>query len=270
MPGDRSIAVIGLGNMGTALIRGMLRAGIVAPERILGADVDQTRVARAQEEWGIRAAGDNRGAALADTILLAVKPQGMRAVLEELAGSVGGSHLVVSVAAGVPTHVLEAALGEVPVVRVMPNTPALVGAGMSALCAGRYAGPQHLSAAEELFACVGETVVVEEKLMDAVTGLSGSGPAYVFVLIDALADGGVKMGLPKAVALKLATQTVFGAAKMVADTQEHPAVLRDRVTSPGGTTIAGLHELEAKGFRDALMCAVQAAAVRSAQLGEGG
>jgi pyrroline-5-carboxylate reductase len=269
MGANRTIAVIGLGNMGGALVSGMLRAGVVKPQHILATDIDQDRLVKAHEDWGIRTSGDNRQAVgEADTILLAVKPQVIGSVIDELTGAIRASQVVISVAAGVATRSIESRLGEVPVVRVMPNTPALVGAGMSALCAGRYAGSEHLAAAVELLQCVGETVVVEEGLMDAVTGLSGSGPAYVFVLIDALADGGVKMGLPRPVALRLATQTVLGAARMVAETQQHPAVLRDKVASPAGATIAGLHKLEEKRFRDALISAVQAATLRSAELGE--
>ena len=270
MLADRRIGVIGVGNMGSALIGGLLEAGLLKPDQIWAADVDDERLAKSQQRWGIAISEENREvASKTDVVLLAVKPQIMGRVLEEMAGFMEARHLVISIAAGVTTHTIEAQLGAVPVVRVMPNTPALVGVGMAALCAGQYASSAHLDEACELLACVGETVVVEEKQMDAVTGLSGSGPAYIFVVIDALADGGVKMGLPKPVALKLATQTVLGSAKMLLDTQEHPAQLKDRVTSPGGTTIAGLHKLEEKGLRDALMSAVQAATVRSAELGKG-
>ncbi|RPJ52914.1 MAG: pyrroline-5-carboxylate reductase, partial [Acidobacteria bacterium] len=201
--------------------------------------------------------------------LLAVKPQVLHDALGDLAAVLTPAQLLVSIVAGAPTATIEAACAAaVPVVRVMPNTPALVLQGMSALAAGRHASPDHVRTARRLFDAVGRTVVVPEHLLDAVTGLSGSGPAYVFLAIEALADGGVKAGLPRDVAQMLAAQTVRGAAAMVLETGRHPGELKDMVASPAGTTIAGLHVLEQAGLRGALMGAVEAAARRSQELGK--
>lgn len=265
---DARIAVIGAGNMGGALIGGLVESGISA-ERIIASDAVASATDRAARQWGISTTADNQAAVQGrDIVLLAVKPQVAPAILAGVAPALKPGCLILSIMAGVQTAAIESALGgPFPVVRAMPNLMAQVRAAASALCAGRHATAEHLETARQILGSVGSAVVVEEKHMDAVTGLSGSGPAYLFVLIDALADGGVKMGLPKPVALQLATQTALGAARMVAETGEHPAVLKDRVTSPGGTTIAGLHALEQKGFRDALMAAVEAATRRSEELG---
>jgi pyrroline-5-carboxylate reductase len=210
-------------------------------------------------------------AAAADVIFLAVKPQQMGEVLSRLHGQLGGGKLVVSIAAGVRLAVLAEGLGrEVRLVRVMPNTPCLVGKGASAYCLGQRATPQDGELVRQLLSAVGVVYAVEENLMDAVTGLSGSGPALVYVMIDALADGGVRMGLPRPVALGLAAQTLLGAAEMVLATGDHPAVLKDRVASPGGTTMAGLQALEAGAVRAALIAAVEAATRRSVELAAGG
>jgi len=259
------VALLGVGNMGAALLRGWRRAGGVdvaawdpVPERREGARNLGAEVAPSNSE-AVREA---------EVVLVAVKPQVVGGVLEEVRGALPEGGMVLSIAAGVRTGFLEARIGrEYPVVRAMPNTPALVGAGITAICPGRWAAEGHLGRAEELLRAVGEVVRVEERLMDAVTGLSGSGPAYVYTMIEALADGGVLVGLPRQIALKLAVQTVLGAALTVKETGEHPAALRDRVTSPGGTTIAGMFALEEAGFRAALMRAVEAGTRRSEELG---
>jgi pyrroline-5-carboxylate reductase len=220
------------------------------------------------DDLGVAAALDNPEVMHAPVVVLGVKPQVLPAVLASVKEFARPWHLIISIAAGVPLAVLEEALPDSRVIRVMPNTPTLVGAGMAALAPGRGVTPEDLALALDLFGAVGRAVVVEERLMDAVTGLSGSGPAFVAVFIEALADGGVKMGLPRPLALTLAIQTVLGTARLCHEEQMHPAVLKDLVTSPGGTTIAGLHALESRGFRSAVMDAVSAAAARSKELGK--
>jgi pyrroline-5-carboxylate reductase len=266
-----NIAVIGAGQMGEALIGGWLAAKVTVPEAVFATDTSVERRDLMKRRFGIRTGADNReAAAWADVVVLAVKPQILDGVVRELAPALAGK-LVLSIAAGVTIERLAKLVPRgMRIVRAMPNTPVLVREGLSALSfgAGVTEGDQQL--ARRLFEAVGRAVVVEEKLMDAVTGLSGSGPAYVFLAIEALADGGVKMGLPRTVADLLAAQTLLGAAKMVLETGEHPAKLKDRVASPGGTTIAGLHRLEQGGFRAALIAAVEAAANRSVELGQQG
>ncbi len=254
--------------MGQALTAGILDAGLTPPQGITLADVDTAKLRKVKESWKVNISKENQEAAeVAQIIILAVKPGVISGVLEEIAQVLTPQKLLISVAAGITTSSIEAQLPQrVPVVRVMPNMPALIREGISALCWGKYVKEHHIQLASEILSSVGEVVVVEEGQMDAVTGLSGSGPAYVFTLIEALSDGGVKAGLPRKLALRLAVQTVLGAAKMTAQTGEHPAVLREEVTSPGGTTIAALHQLEAKGFRNALISAVEAAAERSREL----
>jgi len=262
------IAFIGGGNMAEALLKGLLGAGHPAAEIRVGDPTDERRRMLA-ERYGVSTTGDNREAAAgADVVLLAVKPATIPEVCRELAG-LAPDRLFVSVAAGVPTSKILRELGPgTRLVRVMPNTPALVGAGMAVLSPAGSATEEDLAAVRRIFGAVGRAVVLPETLMDAVTGLSGSGPAYVFVVIEALADGGVKAGLPRAEALTLAAQTVLGAAKLVIETGLHPGELKDRVASPGGTTIEGLHRLEEAGLRSALISAVTAAARRSAELGK--
>jgi len=266
---DKRIAVIGVGNMGEALVGGIVKAGLVDPARIVAFDADRERLKAISDAWKIAAANDNTEAMQgSDVILLAVKPKTIPTVLDEIRSTIAPRQMVLSIAAGVRTSLIEERLAvSCPVVRAMPNTPSLVGSGIAAICPGRLAEQEHLVVAQTLLGAVGDVVVVTESQMDAVTGLSGSGPAYVYTLIEAMADGGVKMGLSRPIAVKLATQTVLGAAEMVLETGEHPAVLRDRVTSPGGTTITGLHVLESKGFRDAAISAVEAATKRSEELG---
>lgn len=267
-PLDKTIAFLGAGNMGAAMAREILAAGVAEPHRLLLSDVRQDHAAALAAELGCRAAADNREAAAAsDVIVLAVKPQVIREALADVSGAVTPSHLVLSIAAGVPISALEAGLpAGVPVVRVMPNISCQVGEGMSVYSPGSSARPEHLQVARTILEAVGRAEQAEERLLDAVTGLSGSGPAFVFIVIEALADGGVRMGLPRDLAQTLAVQTVLGAAKMVRETGLHPAELKDRVCSPGGTTIAGVAALEAAGVRSAMIRAVEAAARRAGEL----
>lgn len=270
MLGNRIIGFVGAGNMAEALIKGLLAAG-VAKAQVIASDHTAERVAHIRQIYGIAVSDDNRQVvSAADIVVLAVKPQIMPKVLEEIAGAVTAEKLVVSIAAGVPIESIEAYLHQrARVVRVMPNTPALVQAGATALVAGAHATEADLATAKAIFDSVGTTVVLDDEgLMDAITGLSGSGPAYIFVIIDALADAGVRVGLSRDVSLALAAQTVLGAAKMLIETGEHPGALKDKVTSPGGTAIAGLHTLEQGGLRTTLINAVEAATKRSRELGE--
>jgi pyrroline-5-carboxylate reductase len=266
---DQIVAIVGAGNIGRALIGGMLRGEGLAAERLRAtrrsAEAQETLVAQFP---GLRVGGDNAEAvAGASVVVLAVKPQQASAVLEALRGHVAPHALVISVLAGVTTDALAAALGaEQPVVRAMPNTPALVDEGATAIAAGRHATEAHLALAREIFEAVGMVEVLPEALMDAVTGLSGSGPAYVYMVIEALTDGGVRMGLPRPQALRLAAQTVYGAARLVLETGQHPAILRDEVTTPGGTAIAAVADLESHGLRTMLINAVATATERSRQL----
>ncbi len=262
------IGVIGAGNMGTALIRGWLNAGLAQPTEIFIADAVPERVQSLHREFGVQAADNRQVAAQADIVLLAVKPQVVPEVLAEIQPQLDASRLVISIAAGIPLSLLAEMLPTARLMRVMPNTPTLVQAGMAAVAKGPRTDTADLELTCRLFDAVGRSVVVEEKLMDAVTGLSGSGPAYVFLFLEALADGGVKMGLPRQTALLLAAQTILGAASLYLETQEHPGSLKDMVTSPGGTTIAGLHVLEQGGFRGLAMSAVEAAAKRSSALAQ--
>jgi len=263
-----TIAMIGSGQMGEALIGGWLAAKTISAEALFATDASAERRDLIKRRFGVRTGSDNRDAASwADVVVLAVKPQILDGVMKDLSSALAGK-LVLSIAAGVTIARLAKLTPKgTRVVRVMPNTPVLVRDGVSALSFGAGVTDKDQQLARRLFEAVGRAVVVEEKLMDAVTGLSGSGPAYVFLAIEALADGGVKMGLPRTVADLLAAQTVLGAARMVLETGEHPAKLKDRVTSPGGTTIAGLHRLEQGGLRAALMAAVESAAKRSEELG---
>jgi len=267
---ERRIGFIGAGQMATALAQGFVRAGLVTADGLLASDPVVGARERFGRETGAKAISNNIDvAASADVLFLAVKPQQMAEVLAELRECIPSKTLIVSIAAGVRLSVLADGLGpNVRLARVMPNTPCLVGQGACGYSLGEHATPNDEQLVEQLLGAVGKAFRVEEKLLDAVTGLSGSGPAFVYMIIEALSDGGVRMGLPRNVALALAAQTVFGAAQMVLQSAEHPAVLRDRVTSPGGTTIAGLQVLEEGGLRAALMAAVEAATCRSIELGD--
>ncbi len=267
---EQTLAIIGAGSMGEALLRGLLKAGTVPPTHIVATGPRAERLAYLHERYGVRTTHDNvEATAQASIVLLCVKPQIFDRVLREIAAAVQPRALVVSIAAGVPISGIESRLGHASrVCRAMPNTPAVVDAGATAIAVGEHATADDRERARAIFAAVGTVVEVEESLLDAVTGLSGSGPAYVFMIIEALSDAGVKVGLPRYQAQSLAAQTVFGSAKLLIETGEHPGVLKDRVTSPGGTAIAGLHTLEAGGLRTTLIDAVVTATERSRQLGE--
>ncbi|RMH44389.1 MAG: pyrroline-5-carboxylate reductase [Deltaproteobacteria bacterium] len=268
MKTGKTIGFVGCGNMAEALLRGLLAAGI-SPERIGGSAPRGERVDELRARYGVFATTDNvELVRRSDIVVLSVKPQILDRVVREIASDMREGTLVVSIAAGVPTAAIEHLLrAETHVVRAMPNTPALVGAGATAIAPGEHATDEDVETARFLFDAVGLTVVLEESQLDAVTGLSGSGPAYIFLVLDALADGGVKMGLSRRTAQRLAAQTVMGAAKLLLDTDEHPGRLKDMVTSPGGTAIAGLATLEAGGLRTTLINAVEAATLRARELG---
>jgi pyrroline-5-carboxylate reductase len=263
-----TVAFVGVGNMAEALIRGLIHSGTVAAEQIIGSDPHEERLDEFAKKYAIRTTASNLTAVEgADVVVLAVKPQVLPKVLDEISGKVPSGALVISVAAGVPTTVIEAKLPQARVVRSMPNTPALVAAGATAVSAGAHATAEDLATAKRLFKSVGVAVILDEVHLDAVTGLSGSGPAYIFLIIEALSDAGVKVGLSRNIAQLLAAQTVLGSAQLLIETGEHPGRLKDMVTSPGGTAIAGLHTLEAGGLRTTLMDAVEAATKRAKELG---
>jgi pyrroline-5-carboxylate reductase len=262
-----TIAVLGAGKIGEALLSGLLHGGC-RPEDLRFTERYAERAAALTKQYGIKAVSVSAAASEADVLVVAVKPQDIEPVLDELAPVVSERNLVVSLCAGLPTTLYERRLpAGVPVVRVMPNTPMLVGQAMSAISAGRHADARHLAQAEELLTTVGEVVRVPESQQDAVTALSGSGPAYFFYLVEAMIDAGILLGLPRAVAEKLIIQSAVGAATMLAETGEHPVILREAVTSPAGTTIMAIRELERHGVRAALLAAMEAARDRSAELG---
>jgi pyrroline-5-carboxylate reductase len=266
---DKKVAFLGAGNMGEAIIKGLLQTGLVPASSIAATDARADRLQQMTRQYGIRAAGSNRElVAEADVVILAVKPQIIGAVVQEVAGAVDRGKLLISVAAGVPVAALRAALGKpARLIRVMPNTPALVLEGVTAIARAEGLETGDLELAQELFGAVGRVVLLEEDHLDAVTGLSGSGPAYVAIVVEALADGGVKMGLDRATAMTLATQTVLGSARLLIETGAHPGQLKDMVSSPGGTTIAGIAALEEGGIRRTLIGAVERATLRSRELG---
>ena len=266
---DKKLAVLGAGMMGGALARGLVNASAMPALNIAIFDTDTAKAsALAADLGGGAAVCPTLASALAksEIILLAVKPLIVHEVLAQIAPFLLPGQLVISIAAGVRLAAMEALLPAAAIIRAMPNTPCLVGAGATALARGAHATEEHLSLAHSLFASVGQAVEVPERLLDAVTGLSGSGPAYVYLMIEALTDGGVKEGLPHETARLLAAQTVMGAAQMALASHDHPAQLKANVTTPGGTTIAGLTALERAGFRAALINAVEAAAQRSREL----
>lgn len=269
-PMDRKLGFVGGGNMAAALVKGLVASKVVPPENVIVSDVKAERLRHFEEKHGVRTTTDNHALVReADVVVLAVKPQVIDKVLESFGKDIRPDQLVVSVAAGVPVSAIEARLPDgARVVRTMPNTPATVDAGATAIAAGTHATEADLEVTRALFEAVGRVVTLDESLLDAVTGLSGSGPAYVMLMIEALADGGVKVGLHRDTALLLAAQTVFGSAKLLLETGEHPGRLKDMVTSPGGTAIAGLHTLESGGLRRTLIDAVEAATLRAQALGE--
>ena len=264
------IGFLGAGKMADAFARGLINARLVGAESISAADPFETARQAFSAGTGARTFAANVEVAAAATILiLATKPDQVGAALAEISPAVTPGHLVISIAAGVTLAKLEAALPPgTRVIRVMPNTPALVGTGASGFALGKSATVADGELAQNLLSALGVAVAVKESLLDAVTGLSGSGPAYVYQFIEALSDGGVAAGLPRDIATRLAAQTVLGGAQMVLTTGLHPGVLKDQVTSPGGTTIEGLHELEKGGLRAAVMNAVRAAAEKSKKLGQ--
>jgi pyrroline-5-carboxylate reductase len=267
---EKAIGFIGAGQMARALAAGFVRTGLVPASQVWASDpVAASRAAFTAAVPGASVGAENTQVAKNARILfLAVKPQQMEAVLATLRETVTADHLIISIAAGVTLSRLAAGLGPLPqLVRVMPNTPCLVGQSASGYCLGPGTTEADATLVSKLLSSVGRAFPLEEKQLDAVTGLSGSGPAFVYLVIEALSDGGVLCGLPRDVALALAAQTVLGSAQMVLSTGEHPAVLKDRVASPGGTTIAGIQKLEEGGLRSALIDAVQAATKRSAELG---
>lgn len=269
MSDPRHIGFIGGGNMGEALIKGLLGASLYPAGHIHVFDVSAARLRDLEASYGVRCRTSMAEVAgSAPVIVLAVKPQNMAQVLQGLAPHLTRTQLIISVAAGIPISMMAGAFPEgLPIIRVMPNTPALVLQGASALARGPHASEEHMGLALALFRSVGTAIEVEEKLMDVVTGLSGSGPAYVLLIIESLIEGGVLLGLPRQVARELVLQTIMGTAGMVRETGRHPAELKDLITSPGGTTIRGLHVLEEQGVRGALMSAVEAATLRSMELG---
>ncbi len=269
MIGDRRIGLIGAGAMGEALISALLSAGITDPGRLFASDPREERRRELAERYNISLFSDNlEVVGRSDVIILSVKPQVMPDLLDEIGAHIPGDKLVISIAAGIDLYSIERYLpGGPPVIRVMPNTPARVREGVSCYATGSFVEEHHCRIAEEIFRSVGRVYRIPEKQLDAVTGLSGSGPAYVFLIIEALSDAGVLSGLPREMAIELAAQTLAGAARMVLETGEHPARLREAVTSPSGTTIAALRVLERAGLRGIIMDAVAAAVERSKELG---
>ena len=267
---DKKIAMIGAGNIAEALVSGLLRGKVVEQKQIFATDVSDQRLHHFSSRFGVRVGSDNAAAAKwADITILSVKPQVIDEVLAGIEFPSRSEPLLISVAAGVPIGRIQRYLpSRSRVIRVMPNTPSIVLEGATALAGGPGVSSQQMDMGKAIFEAVGRVVVVDESHIDTITGLSGGGPAYVYVFIEALADGGVKMGLPRSVAQLLAAQTVLGAAKMVLESGEHPGVLKDRVASPGGTTIAGLHRLEEGKFRGTVINAVQSATQRSRELGQ--
>jgi pyrroline-5-carboxylate reductase len=265
---DQKLAVLGAGKLGGILLRAYLKQGLFKPKNVTATVKHGEKATALAKELGVSVTSDNRRAVKdADIILLGVKPQVVAEVLKEIAPEIGANAVVISVAASVPTSYLEQHLGErAVVVRAMPNTPAAVGCGMTGICRGAHAGAEHLEMARAMFDAVGRTVVVDEKNMDAVTGLSASGPAFAYIILESLAEAGVKVGLPRDVATLLAAQTMKGSASVVLETGDHPALLKDSVTTPAGCTIDGILELEEGKLRVTLIKAVVKATSRAGEL----
>lgn len=259
MNSNKKIGFIGVGKMGGAIINGLVNSGFTLRESILGAETSAEFAEKAAKLLGIKVVTDNIELVKnSDVVVIATKPFAVKEVLEEIKDCLTEDKLVISIAAGVSTKFIEEILGKnIAVVRVMPNTPALVGEAMTAICRGEHVTGEQTEFTENLFSKIGRSMEVTEKLMDAVTGISGSGPAFFYLMIEALADGGVKLGLPKAVAIELAAQTALGAAKMILETGKHPSVLKDEVTTPAGCTAAGLSVMEEMCVRSALMQTVE-------------
>jgi len=270
LPGLR-VAVLGAGKMGGILLQAFLKNNLLAPEQIVATVQHPERAKALSVQFGVEVTTDNLAAAQgADVILLGVKPIQVPALVEQIKAGLAGDKLVLSFAASVMTRSIEeAAGGELAVIRAMPNTPAMLAAGITALCPGRYVSEAQMAVAQKIFQTVGRTVVVDEKHMDAVTGLSGSGPAFLYIIIEALAEAGVNVGLPRDVATLLAAQTTYGSARMVLETGYHPALLKDAVTTPAGCTVDGILELEEGGLRVTLIKAVKRATQRAKELAAG-
>lgn len=262
------IAILGAGKLGATLISGIFRSKLAAKSDIIATTKHIQTAEEVATEWGVRTSTDNKYAVKhSDTIILAVKPQQAGDVLSEIRGTITPSNLLISVVASLPTDMIEKRLGKkIPVVRAMPNTPALVLAGMTTICGGKYVDEKHLDKAKKIFGAIGRVMVLDEKYFDAVTGLSASGPAFIYVVIESLAEGGVKAGLPREIATELVAQTMLGSSKLVLESGEHPAKLKDAVTTPAGCTIDGLIELEEGGLRVALIKAVVKASHRAKEL----
>ncbi|GAA0223419.1 pyrroline-5-carboxylate reductase [Actinomadura nitritigenes] len=263
------IAILGAGKMGEALLSGVLRAGR-RPSELVATARREERASLLRERYGIETVSNADAAAKAGTLVIAVKPQDMGALLDEIRPHVGGDRLVISMAAGIPTAFIEERLpAGTPVVRVMSNTPVHVDEAMSVISAGSHAGEEHLKLAEELLSPVGKVLRIPESLQDGATALSGSGPAYFYYLVEAMVDAGILLGMPRAAALEMVIQSAVGAAVMLRDSGEHPVLLREAVTSPGGTTIAAIRELERHGVRAAVLEAIEAARNRGRELAGG-
>jgi pyrroline-5-carboxylate reductase len=264
------IAVIGAGNIGGAMLGGIIKSGLAEPADVVVTDASEDRRREAEEKWKVRTLGtDNRRAVAGrDVVILAVKPHIVPVIIKELRGALRPNQIVITVAAGVPLALYESVLGNrIPLFRAMPNIPVVVEEGATAVAGNQATHPEQRHVVEKIFGALGCVVFVDESQLDAVTALSGSGPAYIYMVIEALIDGGKKMGLSQEVATRLTEQTVLGAAKLVRETKLHPAVLRDEVITPGGTTIAAIHELESHGLRAMLISAVETATARSKEIG---
>jgi pyrroline-5-carboxylate reductase len=262
------VAVLGAGKMGGILLQAFLKQQMIAPDRLLATVAHADRAAALSAQWGVTVSTDNLAIAQqADVILLGVKPFQVPDLVTQIRPALDTGKLLISFAASVKTAAIEEAAGiDIPVIRAMPNTPSMLGAGISALCRGRFVSEAQLGMATRIFESVGRTVIVDEKHMDAVTGLSASGPAFIYIILESLAEAGVKVGLPRDIATLLAAQTTFGAAKMVLETGYHPALLKDAVTTPAGCTIDGILELEEGGLRVTLIKAVMRATQRAKEL----
>ncbi len=267
----KRIAVLGAGKMGGILLQAFLKQGLYAPREIAATVAHAERAQMLAAQWGVEVSTGNLEAAQsAEVLLLAVKPFQIAALMDQIRPSLAPGKLVISVAASITTRAMEAAAGtDIAAVRAMPNTPSTLGAGIAGLCRGRHVADAQMEEAARIFATVGRTVIVDEKHMDAVTGLSASGPAFIYIILESLAEAGVKVGLPRDIATLLAAQTTYGAAKMVLDTGAHPALLKDAVTTPAGCTIDGILELEEGGLRVTLIKAVMRATERARALAEG-
>jgi pyrroline-5-carboxylate reductase len=271
MLSGKKIGIIGVGKLGEAIALGLIQSRVLQPSEIMGSAKRDSSIERLKTKIGIAAFTDNAElVSLCDLIIIAVKPQNVSKIIAEIKDVLKPSQLIISVAASVTTNYIEERLEtKIPVIRAMPNTPALINSGMTAICGGKFATKEHLALAEEIFKSVGLVVSLDESLFDGVTALSASGPAYIYVVIESLAEAGVKLGIPRDVSTLLAAQTMLGSAKLVLDTKQHPAVLKDSVTTPAGCTIDGLLELEAGGLRVTLIKAVVKAAERAKELVKG-